>query len=460
MIAAAKRDPAPALERGAVRTLLRMSWPLACTAAIQVFLGLTDAWVVAQLGTEPLAAVAVAHWPTLLLYGVLAGIAQSAQVLVAHADGAAAHADARAVLRTHAWMVVIVAPACAAVAFAGPWLLHAGGVAPDVARLGTEYWRPRIGGLPLGLLLATAFAFWTGLGDVRTPLSIAVVVALANATFAVTFVLALDGGVAGAAHATNLAQASGVALCIARLRADGHLGRAGARVSWPGTRTLVARFGLALPTGLMGTSGIAGVAAIQWMQARVGPVDTAASALAFTLSSVCYVPAAALSLAITTLVGRELGAGRGARAHAVGTYAIRLTAAIMTGAGVLLAVAGGLLVPQFTRADDPDRAQLVTLTLQLLWVAALYQGADGFNAGAVAALRAARDVARPALTAWALSLGVLVPLAHVLSFGTTDGWWRQPWGAGIGALGGWLALAVHVAIMGTLMFVRWTRTAR
>jgi Na+-driven multidrug efflux pump len=54
-----------------------------------------------------------------------------------------------------------------------------------------------------------------------------------------------------------------------------------------------------------------------------------------------------------------------------------------------------------------------------------------------------------------LSWVVFVPLAHTLVFDEQSAWLPGLPQAGLGALGGWLALTAYVVVLGGVMFLRW-----
>jgi MATE family multidrug resistance protein len=122
------------------------------------------------------------------------------------------------------------------------------------------------------------------------------------------------------------------------------------------------------------------------------------------LTSIAYMPGYGIASAGTTLVGQSIGAGDRGWGMRVGTRVILLTALYMGGIGVLLALAGPLLLPLFTYSRDAQAMAAIALGTRLLWLAAGYHF----------------------LTQW--------------------GW---------GDIGGWSALVLYVLLLGTTLFLRW-----
>jgi len=123
--------------------------------------------------------------------------------------------------------------------------------------------------------------------------------------------------------------------------------------------------------------------------------------------------------------------------------------------GLLLALCGPWVLPAFVNPTDPDAARVVALGVQLLWIAAGYQLFDGLNLGSGFCLRGAGDATVPAGLALALSWGLFLPLAHMLSFAPGQGWVDVLPQFGYGTLGGWVAMLIYVCALGTALYLRW-----
>jgi MATE family multidrug resistance protein len=212
---------------------------------------------------------------------------------------------------------------------------------------------------------------------------------------------------------------------------------------------------LGMPAGAFAAADLGGTALFQLMQVNLGTVPGAATQIVMMLTSMAYMPTIGIASAGTTLVGQAIGAGDRDWAYALGNAVIRIVVVYMGLLSLVLALAGPWLIPLFVRADEPQAAAVVETGALIIWIAAAYQVFDGLNFGAGFALRGAGDVRVPALMVMVLAWVGFVPLSHILSFGPGEGWVQVLPQLGFGTLGGWSALLIYAAALGTLMWLRW-----
>jgi MATE family multidrug resistance protein len=219
------------------------------------------------------------------------------------------------------------------------------------------------------------------------------------------------------------------------------------------------QWAVGFPVGIMYGADVLGLALMQLMVAQVGNVGAAATQIVMMLASFSYMPALGLASAGTTVVGQAIGAGDKRWAMHLGTFVARCCSGFMLSVSLLLLLVGPWLLPMFITASDVNAAAVVAAGLVMLLPAATYQAFDGLYFGSSFALRAAGDTQVPAVIAIALSWLLFIPLAHTLVFDERQAWIAGLPQAGLGGLGGWLALMAYVMCLGTIMYRRW-RSAR
>ncbi len=452
----ARRVDAAGTARVDARAIVALAWPLFANASLQAVLNLTDTWFIGRISTEAVAAVGGIYWVVLGLLLLLSGPGMVVQTFAAQAWGGGQPARAAQAAWSGLWAAAAIAPVFVVAALAGPWAVPAIGLPPELAPTAQAYWGPRMLGGGLAVALTAVLGWFNGVGRVRVTLGINAVVALVNAVLDEWLMFRLGWGVAGAAWASTAAVALGLALAMALFLGSGRHGDRRARAAWrPSARAVLLTMRIGLPVGLAIAFDVLGLAAFQAMLTRLGTVSGAATQIVMMLTSIAYMPAVGLGMAGTTLVGQSIGAGDRDWARRVGGVTIALSVGYMFCTGVILALAGPWLLPAFVPASDPQAATVVALGVTLLWIAAAYQLFDGLNLGCGFCLRGAGDTRFPAVALLLIAWGVFVPLVHLLAFAPGQGWVEGAPGAGWGAIGGWMAAVVYIALLGTTLAWRW-----
>ncbi|MFM2287847.1 MAG: hypothetical protein RL684_990 [Pseudomonadota bacterium] len=438
------------------RAILALALPLMANSSAQLVMNLTDIWFIGRLSTEALAAVGAVHWLAMVVLMLLAGIGMAVQTVAAQAHGARRRARAAQAVWIALWGLLLTTPLFIGAGLVLRPVLAPFGLSPHLTDLAAQFWLPRVGGSAFGAATWAVLGFFNGIGRPRVTLAVTALMAASNALFNELYMFHWHLGVAGSGLATTTAQAIGLAAAtVAFLR--GHF-RAGYRthLTWrPNMRRILQQFRVGLPMGLLYAADLIGFSVFQLMQVRLGAVEGAASQLVMVLTAVAYLPGVGLSMAGTTLVGQAIGAGDAQWAYRLGQYVIRLAGGYMGGMGVLLALNGPWLLPQFLGSGDASTAAVVALAAPLLWIAAAYQLFDGLSMGAGFCLRGAGDSAVPAGLVLLLSWLLFVPLAQVLAFAPGQGWIGALPALGWGARGGWYAIVVYMFLCAIALLVRW-----
>jgi MATE family multidrug resistance protein len=438
------------------RAVAALALPLMLNSSLQAVISLTDTWFVGHISTTAMAGMAATYWVVLLFVMLIGGVGLAVQTFVAQAQGSGRRARASHAAWVALWASVLTVPLYAALAWWGEAIFAPFGLASDVSAYALAFWEPRMYGAPLGVALWAMLGFFNGISRPLIAVLTTTLVAIVNAVLNQVFIFELGGGIAGSAWATNVSMGCGVLFALGVFLGSDLRARYKTNLTWrPDLRSLLRQYRLGLPMGAMYAADLFGMALFQLMQVRLSAVEGAATQIIMMLTSTVYMPGIGIALAGTTLVGQSIGAGDRDWARRLGNAVIVLTMGFMGTLGVLLALAGPWLLPTFVSASDPDAAAVVKLGVVLLWIAAGYQIFDGLNLGSGFSLRGAGDVRVPAVLFIALSWGVFVPLAHVLSFAPGQGWVEWLPQFGLGALGGWAALLVYVVLLGSALFVRW-----
>ncbi len=410
------------------REILRLAVPAFAALVSEPLFLLADAAVVGHLGTDPLAALAVAGTVVQTAVGLCVFLAYGTTAAVARHLGAD---DLPGALRTGVsglWLAALIGvPAALALGFGSSAVAGAFGTSATVTDQAATYLVWAAPGLPGMLVVLAATGILRGLQDTRTPLVVAVGANLANIALNVLLVYGVGLGIAGSAIGTTLAQlAAAIALVAVVVRAARRhrsplapsrrgvteSARAGVPLI---VRTFTLRAALLLGTAVAATMDSASTAAHQI-------VMTLVSTLAFALD--------ALAIAGQALTGRLLGAGDPAAALRMTRTMVRwgVLGGMIAGAGV---IAVSPWLPWAFTSDPAVR----TAAVPALVVAALVQPASGLVFVLDGVLIGAGD---GGYLAWAglLVLAAYAPLAVVvLTTGASLSWLWAAYGGFIAARG-------------------------
>lgn len=400
------------------------------------------------------------HWLILALMLALGGAGFAVQTLVAQAYGGRRRRRASHAMWMGLWGALLTTPAFLLVAWGAPALAGSLRLTPEIQHLASEYWWPRVLGGSLAVALWAVLSFYNGVGRPGVSLLVNAFVAIVNAALNEVLMFRLDMGIAGAAWASTVSVSTGLVLSLALVLARSTRGEFATHRTWR-LRWLALRsvFALGIPTGMMVAFDVTAFGAFQLLQTQLGAVAGAATQITTMLTSIAFMPAVGIGMAGTTLVGQSIGAGDKRWAYVVGNATIRLAVLYMTAIAILLALLAPWVVPLFVAVSDPRAGEVAALGVRLLWIAACYQFFDGLNLGAGFCLRGAGDVKFPAIMLAVLAWLVYVPLAHTLAFDPGQGWIRAAPSFGYGAAGGWLAAVIYVALLGTMLYLRWRSRA-
>ena len=437
---AAGAPAGPPATRRIDREILRLAVPaLGALVAEPLFL-LGDAAVVARLGTEPLAGVAVAATVLQTVVGLCVFLAYGTTAAVARRLGAADRLGALRDGVAGLWLAVGLGLVLGVlgVALAPELVSWLGADDPSVAAAATTYLRISAVGLPAMLVVLAGTGVLRGEQDTRTPLVVSIVAASVNLALSAWWTLGLDWGVAGSAWATVAVQAGAALaylLIIGRTLARGGFGRA---VWHPATGDLLraARDGIAL---LVRTAALRAVFLVSIVVAAAGgAVALAAYQLAYTTWSLLALVLDSLAIAAQALLAHSLGAGDAAAARALLRRLLAWGWWVGVALGLLVVVTRSAYVPLFQL--EPQVADLFAATLL---VVAVHQPVAGPAFVLDGVLIGAGD-ARWLAGAQTLMLAAFLPLAG----------WVAWTGGGLVAL--WLALLAWMVVRLALL---WRRSA-
>jgi MATE family multidrug resistance protein len=196
-----------------------------------------------------------------------------------------------------------------------------------------------------------------------------------------------------------------------------------------------------MPTGLQYSLEVAAFAVFMVIVGRIGTNELAASGIAFNLNMIVFMPAVGLAVAVSSLVGRYLGADRPAVAERVVGSALAMSLVYMTACGVLYVFGAPLLLAPYAAGADPATfPAIATIATVLLRFVAFYSIFDMMNLIHAAGLRGAGDTVYP--------MGLTFVLAWIVMLGPA---WVGCVSLGAGVYFAWAMATGYVLLLGLLM---------
>lgn len=399
------------------REILRLALPALATILAEPICVLTDTAIVGHLGTDQLAGLALASTILLTAYAVFIFLAYGTTAAVARLLGAGQEREAARQAVQGIWLAMVLGAASATVVgvASAPLVRLLGGTGP-VATNALVYLRISLVGLPALLATLASVGYLRGRLDTRTPLVVAIGVAVANLGLEVLLVYGFGYGIGAAALSTVVAQVAGAAVLVWRVAVAARaLGVAARPQLHAVSHLLVVGFHLLVRTAALRASLLLGTA----VAARQGRDELAAYQIGFQIWSFLGLSMDALAIAAQALVGRALGAGDVARARAVGRRVNELAVASGAALGLVLVLLRWPIADVFS-AD----ATVVALAAgSLLWVG-LAQPLNGWAYGLDGILIGAGDQ-RFLAGAMVAALAVFAPAAVAVNLtgAGLDGLW-------------------------------------
>lgn len=414
------------------RALLRLAWPITVSMLSFSAMTLVSTAFVASIGSDELAGVGLAGVVgfALICFGV--GLLRGAKTLVSQAVGA----DRRdkipaligAALGTGLGLGLLATLVGELLA---PWLGSLS-ASPRAGQFASEYLAIRSLGAPLVLVYAALREASYGVGDSRTPMRASLAGNAVNIALDCVLILGLGWGVQGAAVATIFGNLTEVSVLAWPMRAQLR------RVTWlPSAVRDVWRQGV--PNGLQFVMEVGSFLILTVIVARTSALDGAAHQMVLHLVNVSFLPAHALAEGAAVLVGQAVGANRDSLVPLVARRAFSIGAGYATVCCILYAVLGSMITNAMAAGDPALAARATTL----VHVSLLFLVADAWNVIARGILRGASDVRYAAVVGIITSWVTTPPLTWLLGIHF-----------GLGAVGGWLGLAMEIVVGATLFWLR------
>ena len=420
------------LEGPIVKSLLALAVPIALANVLQAAYQLIDAFWVGRLGGDAVAAVSVSTPVMFLTIGLGAGLAIAGSTLIAQYFGARNQEMVDHVAAQTLLMIVIVSVVLGVLGYLfAPVLLRLMGVTEVVYEGALGFMRVSFVGLVFNFFFFMFQSIMRGVGEVKLPVYIVLGTVILNFILDPPFIFGWGPiprmGVMGAAVATLATQSLAAIVGLVVLLRGSHSVHLMWRDFMPDFAYVKRAFFLGLPASVEQSARALGLTVLTFLIATFGTLTMAAYGVGSTILQVVMIPAFGLSMAVSALVGQNIGAGQLERATKIARLGASLGFWILTAMGAIAFVFAPQLIAFFVPGDPNVIAKgaVYLRTMALSW------GFLGAQFSLIGVLRASGNMMTTMVLTLVSQWVLQFPLAYVLSKHT-----------GLGDRGIWIAFPI------------------
>ncbi len=384
---------------GGGREVLRVAAPLVVSSFSWTIMTFVDRMMLNWVSITAMSAAFTAAAAWFAMLSLPLGVCAYTNTFVAQYDGAGQQQRIGLVFWQAVWIAIGCAPLILlAIPFVRP-LLALVGHSPESQRLQAQYFQILCVGGPALLLAQSGSAFYSGRGQTWVVMLVDVTAAMLNLVLDYCWIFGHYGlpawGVAGAAWATSVSMwmkaVVYLLLPLQRKYREQFGTLRGMRLDFELVRRIL-YYGV--PSGLQMLLDVAGFTAFIMLVGRIGMTEVAATSMAFSVSTLAFMPIYGLHLAASILVGEHLGENRDGLAARATYTTLQLSWMYMLGISLLYALTPGVFLHGFFpsgAANSSANAAVEHMAVMLLRFVAAYNLLDATQMVFVGALKGAGD---------------------------------------------------------------------
>lgn len=447
------------------RDLWRLIWPLLVEQLLQITVGMADIIMVASLGEDAVSGVSLVDQINVLLTQLFAALAAGGAVVCSQMIGSSNKAKASDAARQLLYVGVMASAIIMVIGLAFHNQILSGifgAVTPEVMANSQKYFIITLFALPGIAVYNSAAAIFRAQGNSRISMQAALICNAINVGGNALLLFGLGCGVEGVAIPTVVARSVGAVILMWQLRR--HSVKEGTMIDIRGLRhvrtdlPLVKKIlGVGIPSGVENSMFQVGKLIVLSLIASYGTTAVAANAVTATLASFQVFPGASVGLAMLTVVGQCVGAGRKDEAD---RYVKRLLGAAYAGLIIInlpMVFFAPYVIGLYGLSPEvSDLARLMTLThgvCAMLWWPLSFTLPNALRASGHAMFTMCVSMA----TMWTIRVGMSYVFDATGILGLMD---AMDWPRAYGAEGTWIAMVMDWVVRLSLFiwcYRRWMR---
>ncbi len=346
------------LTKGSIpRQLWSLAWPMMLSMFFYTLYNLVDAFWVAKLSPDAIAAVSISQITLFIMISLAMGISIGSAVLMGMNMGAGNKEEAERVLGQAYALASIVALFFTALALTfGTQFLTLSGAIGEIFPLALPYFNITAVGSILTFLMMTTSTAFNAQGDNFTPTKLFALSTLVNTILDPIFIFGYGVvpamGIDGAAYATLISQAVFLALALRVLSGDKmmvQLRFSNLRLRWQSVKKV---FDIGIPASLTQTLNPLGFSVMMSIVSAVFlEAGAAAFSIGFRIEFFAFIPAIGFGFGSMAMIGQNIGAGNKERARKIFNTAVLFGSGAALTFGIMAFTLAPLIVGIFT--TDP-----------------------------------------------------------------------------------------------------------
>lgn len=297
--------------------LIRFSLPFFLTNLIQSLYNIADIMVVGHFcGSSGIAGASIGGSVTMTITYMIIGLCNGGAIMTAQYAGRKSESDIKETIGTTFTLMLLLA----AISTAATWLMTDHILAalntPSEAYAETRvYFRICMTGSVFIFGYNAIASILRGLGDSKTPMYFGIGSCILNILLDILFVGILKTDVSGAALATVISQAASMVGCVIYLKATGFIFDFRPRSFRLIPQKISVMLRLGLPGAIQNMIVSGGFLTVSSITNSLGVYAASGVAVAAKINNLAQMPAGAIGMAVSSMVGQNVGAGNFDRAR-------------------------------------------------------------------------------------------------------------------------------------------------
>ncbi len=407
-------------EGSILKSLISLSVPIIFANLLETAYQLTDTFWVGRLGTNAVAAVSISFPIIFLIISLGIGLAIAGTILVAQYKGKEDRKTVDHITSQTMLVVVLISIVLAIIGYIlSPFFMGLMGAKVAIFSSAVLYMKISFIGIIFMFTYMVFQSLMRGVGNVKTPMYIVFGTVLLNLILDPLFIFGYGFipafGVAGAAVATVGTQGLAAIIGIALLLKGNHQIQLHLNDLNPDWILIKKMFKIGFPASIEQSTRALGVVVMTLLVASFGTLTLAAYGIGTRILMFVIIPALGLSMATSTLVGQNIGAGKINRAEKITKLSVIMGFIILTIVGIIMF----LFAKQISAIFIPGEIQTIQSSALFIKIMALSFGFVGIQMSLNGLFRGSGNTIIPMVLS-IVSLWVLrFPLAYILSKHTT-----------------------------------------